>query len=150
MGVISRLDTTPVKKHPPPLSIKRARELRTNATEAEKAMSRLLKQCFPEARFRFQVPLRHYIADFASHRLRIVVEIDGGQHSPKADRQRTAAIEAEGYRVIRFWNSEVLENPDGCAILLEQFLRRQHPHPATTSEQARKSPHPSPIEGEEG
>ena len=66
-----------MKKHPPPISIVRARTLRKNATDAERKMQRLLKEHFPEARFRFQVPIRHYIADFASHRLKIVIELDG-------------------------------------------------------------------------
>ncbi|MFT4026069.1 MAG: endonuclease domain-containing protein [Novosphingobium sp.] len=113
-------------------------------------MRRLLKQCFAEGRFRFQVPLLHYVADFASHRLKVVIEIDGGQHSLEADKERTAKIEAEGYRIIRFWNNEVLANSDGCAIRLAEFLRHAHPHPATTRRHAAKSPHPSPIEGEEG
>ena len=109
-----------MKKHPPSLSITRARELRRNPTEAEKAMWALLKKHFPEARFRRQVPIRHYIADFASHHLRMVIEIDGGQHSPESDETRTRTIEAEGYRVIRFWNNDVLANPEGCMIQLGQ------------------------------
>src|SRR4051794_3984999 len=91
----------------------RARALRANATDAEQAMWRLLRESFPEARFRFQVPLRMFIADFASHRARLVVEIDGGQHSAERDAGRTHMIEGEGYRVIRFWNHDVLANPDG-------------------------------------
>ena len=148
MGVNSRLHSTPMKKHPPPISILRARELRRNATDAELRMGRLLKEFFPDARFRFQVPLRHHIADFASHRLKLVIEIDGGQHDAQVDARRTADIEAEGYKVIRFWNNEVLGNGEGCMIQLGEFLRRDHPHPATTRQQAAKSSHPSPIEGE--
>ena len=140
----------PMKKRPPPISIIRARALRRNATDAERGMERLLKQCCPEARFRFQVPLRHHIADFASHRLKVAIEIDGGQHSVEADARRTAEIEDEGYRVIRFWNNDVLENGDGCMIRLGQLLRPDHPHPAATRRQVAKSSHPSPIEGEEG
>jgi very-short-patch-repair endonuclease len=116
-----------MKKHPPPISIVRARDLRRNATAAELRMQRLLKEHFPDARFRFQVPLRHHIADFASHRLRVVVEIDGGQHSPEVDAKRTADIEGEGYRVIRFWNNEVLENGDGCMVRLGQLLAPTSP-----------------------
>ena len=137
-----------MKKLPPPFSILRAQELRRNATAAELGMERLLKENFPKARFRFQVPLRHYIADFASHRLKLVIEIDGGQHNVEADAQRTADIESEGYKVIRFWNNEVLENGEGCMIRLGQQLRRDHPHPAATRRLAAKSPHPSPNEGE--
>ena len=123
-----------MKKHPPPISILRARELRRNATDAELRMERLLKEHFPQARFRVQVPLRHHIADFASHRLKIVIEIDGGQHNGEVDAQRTADIEGEGYRVVRFWNNEVLENGEGCMVRLGELLRREHPRPAATSE----------------
>jgi very-short-patch-repair endonuclease len=119
---------TAVKKHPPAISVSRARELRGNPTDAEQRMWRLLKECFPEARFRRQVPIRHYITDFASHRAKVVVEIDGGQHTAKSDAARSAAIAAEGYRIVRFWNNDVLENGDGCMMRLGQLLGRHHPH----------------------
>ena len=128
-----------MKKHPPPISIVRARALRRNATEAERAMERLLKAYFPKARFRFQVPIRHHIADFASHRAKVVIELDGGQHSAEGDAARSALIESEGYRIVRFWNNEVLENGEGCMVRLGEFLGQFHPHPAATNEQARKS-----------
>jgi very-short-patch-repair endonuclease len=86
-------------------------------------MLRLLRENFPEARFRWQVPILHYYADFASHRARLIVEVDGGQHSDEGDAVRTANIEAEGYRVIRFWNNEVLENGEGCMTKLAEVLR---------------------------
>ena len=100
-------------------------------------MLRLLRSAFPEARFRNQVPIRHYIVDFASHRARLVIECDGGQHSEQVDAARTALIEAEGYRVLRFWNNDVLGNPDGVHSVIAEALRELHPHPA------------SPIKGEE-
>ena len=146
--MISPLHPTPVKKLPPPISIKRARELRKQPTDAESRMWWLLREFLPEGRWRRQVPIRHYIADFASHRLRLVVEIDGGQHSEEADAARTAAIRAEGYEVVRFWNNEVLENGEGCVERLALLVRHDHPHPATTRQQAAKSPLPSPIKGE--
>ena len=150
MGVNSRLGVKPVKKHPPPQTILRARQMRRAATDAEIRMWRLLREYFPEARFRQQVPLRHFIADFASHRMKVVIEIDGGQHADEKDARRTAIIEAEGYRVIRFWNNEVLENGDGCVIRLGQLMGLNHPHPAATRQKVAKSSHPSPIKGEEG
>jgi len=109
----------------------------------------LLKSAFPDARFRKQVPLRHYIVDFASHRMKVVIEIDGGQHTSTSDAARTRTIEADGYRMVRFWNNEVLENDAGCMAKLKQFLGHAHPHPAATRQQAAKSAHPSPIQGEE-
>jgi very-short-patch-repair endonuclease len=107
----------------------RARALRANATDAERAMWQLLREAFPEARFRFQVPLRMFTADFASHRAKLVIEIDGGQHRPERDAGRTRLIEAEGYRVLRFWNHEVLGNPDGVWAVIAEAWRERHPHP---------------------
>ena len=87
----------------------------------------LLRRHFPMGRFRRQVPIRHYIVDFASHHLRVVIEIDGGQHSAKTDEPRTALIRAEGYRVVRFWNNEVLDNPEGCMTMLAKALEPDCP-----------------------
>jgi len=69
-----------MKKHPPPLAIERARAMRKAPTDAEQAMWRLLREHFADWRFRRQVPLGYAIADFASHRARLVIEVDGGQH----------------------------------------------------------------------
>lgn len=124
--------------------------MRKNPTDAEKAMWSLLKEHFADARFRRQVPLRHFIADFASHSARLVVEIDGGQHSVEKDNARDEVIQQEGYHILRFWNNDVLDNPEGCARRLAEALASRHPHPAPASEQARKPAHPSPIKGEEG
>ena len=99
-------------------------------------MWRLLRLAFPDAHFRRQVPIRDFIADFASHPARLVIECDGGQHNAAADALRTSLIEAEGYRMLRFWNDEVLGNPDGVHGLIAAALREGHPHPA------------SPIKGE--
>lgn len=111
-----------MKKHPPPLAIVRARAMRNNPTRAEQAMWRLLRERFGEWRFRRQVPLAHHIADFASHRARLVIEIDGGQHGGTGDEARTRVLEGEGYRVLRFWNAEVLENREGVALTLARVL----------------------------
>ena len=116
-----------MKKHPPSRNILRARELRREMTDAERAMWRLLREVAPGARWRSQVPLRHFIVDFASHRAKLVVEVDGGQHSAEADAERTAMIEAEGYRVPRFWNHDVLGNAAGCARVLTSALAARSP-----------------------
>ena len=96
-------------------------------TDAERAMWQLLRELAPGARWRRQVPIRHFIADFASHRVKLVVEVDGGQHSEEADAARTAVIEGEGYRVLRFWNNEVLGNAEGCAQVLVAALAARSP-----------------------
>lgn len=111
-----------MKTTPPPIAVTRARALRRNPTDAEKAMWALLRGSFADWRFRRQVPLGFAIADFASHRARVVIEIDGGQHGGAADVARTAMVEREGYRVVRFWNNEVLGNLDGVARALAGVL----------------------------
>ena len=108
-------------------STERARELRQNATDAERALWRLLRENFPEARFRRQAPIRRFFVDFASHRARLAIEVDGGQHGSATDEERTRLIEREGYRVIRFWNHEVLGNPEGILLAIDEVLRRQAP-----------------------
>ena len=118
-------------------STERARALRGNATDAERQMWRILRSAFPKARFRRQVPIRSFIVDFASHRERVVIECDGGQHDEGVDGCRSSLIVAEGYRILRFWNNDVLDNPDGVHSAIELALARPHPHPA------------SPIKGEE-
>jgi very-short-patch-repair endonuclease len=126
-----------VKYRPALGSTPLARALRNNPTRAEQVMWRLLREAFPEARFRRQVPLRRYIVDFASHRARIVIECDGGQHNDDVDAERTRLIEAEGYRMLRFWNHDILGNRDGVYTVIAAAVRDRHPHPA------------SPIKGEE-
>jgi len=118
-----------VKHHPPEGATKRARRLRRDMTDAEKALWRMLREHFPNKYFRHQVPIRHFIVDFASHRAKLIIEVDGGQHSAEADAERTFIIEAEGYRVIRFWNNVVLGNPDCVWSVIEGMLHRPHPHP---------------------
>ena len=85
-------------------------------------MWRLLRAHFGDWRFRRQVPLAHAICDFASHKARLVIEIDGGQHSGSKDARRDAMIVREGYRVVRFWNNEVLGNIEGVAMVLVREL----------------------------
>ncbi len=77
-----------------------------------------------------------YFADFACHTCKIVIEIDGGQHNEAghiaADVQRTAYLEAQGYKVLRFWNNEVMENVEGVLASIQRALvqtKRAAPHP---------------------
>jgi BirA family biotin operon repressor/biotin-[acetyl-CoA-carboxylase] ligase len=91
-----------------------ARKLRNNMTDAEKRLwSHLRARQFCGVKFTRQFPIGGYIVDFACRSLRLAIECDGGQHGPETDTARTAAIEAHGYRVIRFWNHDILENTDG-------------------------------------
>ena len=102
------------------MSVQLARTLRRNATDAEKALWRLLRASqLAGAKFRRQQPVGPYIADFVSFSHRIVVECDGGQHCDNlADRERDAWFARQGFRTIRFWNNEVLDNPEGVLTVL--------------------------------
>jgi very-short-patch-repair endonuclease len=105
-----------VKKHPIGGAHARARTLRRNMTEAERRLWQILRlNQIRGHRFRRQVPLGRYIADFVCHEARLIVEIDGGQHDHLSPREaeRTLFLQSEGYRILRFWNNEVLGNLDG-------------------------------------
>jgi len=118
-----------MKHHPPDGAVGRARRLRRDMTSAERRLWRMLKESFADHHFRRQVPIRHFIADFASHKAKIVIEVDGGHHDPSIDAARTQVIEGEGYRVLRIWNNEVLGNPDGVWTMIDSKLRDRHPIP---------------------
>jgi very-short-patch-repair endonuclease len=128
-----------MKKHPLPGAYPRARSLRQNMTEAERRIWQMLRlRQIGGYRFRRQVPFGCYIADFACHEARLIVEIDGGQHDrlslPEAG--RTLFLEAEGYRVLRFWNNEVLQNLDSVWDVIARELGQATPT------------QPSPVKGE--
>jgi len=92
-----------------------ARQLRKNMTDAECALWRLLRhRQIKNLRFRRQVPIDHYIADFACLEARLIIEVDGGQHSEsETDGKRDTYLRSQGFRVLRLWNNDVLSNPDG-------------------------------------
>ncbi len=103
-----------------------SRAMRKEPTQAERKLWWHLRHRLPmsSTHFRRQVRMGRYIVDFASHRARLVIEIDGGQHAERAsaDAERTRFIEAEGYRVLRFWNNEVLTNIDGVLEAIQSAL----------------------------
>lgn len=101
--------------------------MRRTPTDAERKFWLLLRdRRLDGIKFRRQVPLGPYILDFACFELRVVLEVDGGQHAEsKADKTRDAYLQAEGFRVIRYWNTDVLKNPDGVLTdLLVQLKTR--------------------------
>jgi very-short-patch-repair endonuclease len=118
-----------VKTTPSAGAGERARNLRRGMTKAEKRLWGILRSRQTEGyRFRRQVPIGGFIVDFVCHAARLIVEIDGGQHDPssEAEASRTRFLEAEGYRVLRFWNNEVRDNPEGVRAAIAQHL-----HPLT-------------------
>jgi very-short-patch-repair endonuclease len=117
-----------------------ARAMRAAPTEAERKLWWQLRHRVhtPRTHFRRQVRIGRYIVDFACHATRIVIEVDGGQHAGSAaDEVRTKVLEANGYRVLRYWNNDVLSNIDG---VLEDILSA-----ITTT----PTPNPSPQGGGE-
>ncbi len=92
-----------------------ARQLRHSMTDAERRLwSKLRNRSLGGYKFRRQVPIEGYIADFACVEAKLIIELDGGQHttSGEADQRRTEAIGSAGFLVLRFWNRDVLTRTD--------------------------------------
>ena len=112
-----------------------ARSLRKNQTDAERLLwFRLRGRQLEGFKFRRQERIGSYIVDFICFDKKIVVEIDGGQHNEdhgrKRDKVRTDWLRNEGYRVLRFWNNEVIGNLDGVLEKIREVLLNSfHPHP---------------------
>jgi very-short-patch-repair endonuclease len=119
----------------------RPQQLRTNATEAEQKIWYFLRnRQFEKFKFRRQHPIGVYIVDFVCLTEKLVVELDGGQHAERVpyDERRTKALSEKGYRLLRFWNNDVMQNTEA---VLETILAELNACP---------SPSPSPRNGERG
>jgi very-short-patch-repair endonuclease len=138
----------------------RARQLRTNSTNAERKLWRFLRTLKPHGlHFRRQVPIDHVIVDFACYAARIVIEVDGGQHNTSsgrlADATRDDFLRRNDFKVLRYWNNDVLGNIDGVAHEIQSALGllagtpTPIPSPQGGGEEcAARSPRPpSPTEG---
>ena len=91
-----------------------ARSLRRRLTPAEFALwTRIRDRQLGGFKFVRQEPIGRYYVDFVCRERRLIVEVDGGQHSESKDQQRDNELSALGYRVIRIWNNDVVENLDG-------------------------------------
>ena len=100
-----------------------ARRLRANQTEAEDRLWYYLRARRLEGeKFVRQFQIDRYVADFACRTARLAVELDGGQHSVERDAARTAVIETYGYRVLRFWNHDVLGDTYSVLEVIRQEL----------------------------
>src|ERR1700722_961039 len=129
----------------PPTLTMAARELRSRMTDAERKLWFALKdRRFAAFKFRRQVPVGRYIADFLCFEPRLVVEVDGGQHAESVrDVERDDWFARSDFRVVRFWNNDVLQNLEGVLTSLAAELNKT-PHP---SSRLRSTP-PSPARGE--
>lgn len=109
----------------------RARELRNNATPAERRLWQALRASQLEGfKFSRQIAIGPFIADLVCRKQRLVIELDGGQHGDDTDIARQRFIEAQGYRVLRFWNAQVMRDLDMVyAIILAALREGQSPPP---------------------
>ena len=107
------------------LQRRRARELRSRMTDTERKLWFALRdRRFAGFKFRRQVPIGPFIADFVCFEARLVIEVDGGQHADSVqDRRRDRWFAANKFRVMRFWNNEVRSNLEGVLTLLAEALR---------------------------
>jgi very-short-patch-repair endonuclease len=129
------------------MSLKNAKTLRKNMTEAERRLWYYLRaHRFGGYKFKRQVPVGPYVVDFACLSYRLVLEIDGGQHADcRRDAVRGAWLKRDGFQVPRFWNNEVLQQTSSVLQVIVQTLQdieRKSPSPG-----ALRAP-PSPLRGE--
>jgi very-short-patch-repair endonuclease len=103
-----------------------ARNMRAQPTDAERILWQRLRHdiALAGSHFRRQALIGPFIVDFASRKAKLVIELDGGQHDERqeADARRTRLIEANGYRVLRFWNHDVLGNIDEVLTEIQSVL----------------------------
>lgn len=114
-----------------------AKFLRKNQTDVERRLWYVLRnRQLSGYKFRRQHPFLPYVVDFVCLECKLVIEVDGGQHADTAtqDKVRTIFLQDLGYRVLRFWNNEVIENLDGVLTVILAAL-------------VNPSPQPSPLEG---
>jgi len=103
--------------------------LRRRSTEGEKRVWQALRAHRAGAKFRRQQSIEGYVVDFVSFEHRLVIEIDGGQHSDadEYEQRRTRCLEANGFRILRFWNNEVMETLEGVYATIVAALRSPLP-----------------------
>ena len=112
--------------------MEKSKQLRTNMTPEEVRLWYLLRgRHFYGYKFRRQMPIGAYIVDFACFKARLIVELDGGQHqdNEEYDLRRSAYLNAQGWRVVRFWNNEFRMNEEGVLMTILEHLQYLMPSP---------------------
>lgn len=133
-----------------PGAVLRARELRRNSTDAERKLWRALREGLPAYKWRRQMPVGPYFADFACFAEKLIIEVDGGQHAfSSSDAARTEFLQAQGFDVLRFWNNDVLSNVEGVLAKVSLSLGK-----GTEQHELRdfspRTPSPNPLPRGEG
>ena len=110
-----------------------ARALRNSATDAERKLwQHLRNRQFDGLKFRRQYPIAGYVADFACPAIRLVIELDGGQHleQQQYDQERTKKLASNGYQVVRFWNDDVLFRIEAVLDAIHRMIDATPPQPS--------------------
>ena len=112
--------------------------MRSQPTDAEHRLWQILRaKRFQGYKFRRQVPLDFYIADFVCFAARLIIELDGGQHAESTrDEKRDAYLRSQGFRIVRIWNNDLFGNEEGVGEAILAALRSP------------PLPNPSPARGE--
>ena len=128
-GLLTQFKCGPMRKSKQMIEF--ARALRRNATEAEKRLWQHLRGKRLGAKFRRQEPVGPYIADFLSYEIRLVIELDGGQHADTpSDRKRDAYLAHLGFKTLRFWNTQVFQDMDAVLSQIHaEIAARSKPSP---------------------
>jgi len=109
-----------------------ARNLRKNMTDAERMLWRYIRnKQLNGLKFRRQQPIGKYIVDFVCFEKKVIIEVDGGQHAinKTEDTVRDNWLNEQGFKVLRFWNNDILTN---CSAIIEEILEVLVVHPALT------------------
>ena len=129
------------------MGIPQAKSLRSNMTDAERRLwYRLRAHRCEGIKFKRQVPIGPYVVDFACLSRKLILEIDGGQHAEnEADRIREQRLQEEGFKVLRFWNNDVLRQTE---TVLEFVMAALKDRPQTSPSPGALRAPPSPLRGE--
>ena len=106
-----------------------ARKLRQSSTKEERILWQLLRnRQFKNLKFKRQFPIGNYVVDFVCEEIKLIIELDGGQHNEpeniEADNLRTEFLESKGFKVIRFWNKDINLNISGVYELLSNEVEK--------------------------
>jgi len=107
-----------------------SRTNRKQMTEAERKIWHLLKNRQLKYKFRRQQQIGNYIVDFICLEKCLIIECDGGQHSEETDKERTTFLESQGYKILRFWNFDILKNIESVWDVVEMNLNSPSPQPS--------------------
>jgi very-short-patch-repair endonuclease len=135
---------------------KRAQALRRFSTDAEQRLWYFLRRNQLDLKFRRQFPIPPYFVDFACIETKLIIEADGGQHAvPGEHDRRDAFLASKGWRVLRFWNNDILQNQDGVFRNIIEILENMSAAAVRSSGKAVQGPGqppplPSPVSTGEG